>query len=123
MSTLIFTRDGNEYYLSNHPKGNECRYTLGEYTLSVHMRNARNLFFTYKKGTVVIPYYMIENVIYNDSHGELLYRYIWSKNNNGEILDTPPLFPVTPPEYDVMSRDRRVFGQQIYSEFPLESYV
>jgi hypothetical protein len=119
MSALVFTKDNNKYSLSKNPKGLECDYTEGEHALIIYLKEPKNLFFKYKKGIVAVPYYMVENVIYNDDHGEKLFRFIWNKKY-GEILDPPP---TPPPEYDIPSRDNRVFGQQIYNEFPLGSYA
>jgi hypothetical protein len=123
MNVVIFTSDSNKYSLSNDPADDGSQYIKGKHALYIHLNNARNFFFRYKKAIVAIPYSSIVDVVYNDSHGELLSRYIWSKNHDGKIIDTPPEFPPSPLDYENEPRDERTFGTQIYDEFPVKSVI
>jgi hypothetical protein len=148
MIIQILTRDGKVYRISNIPEDKGCPYLLGEYSLNIFLTNPCNIYyhystdeltfphidstnikflylvrplsyrFHYQNDAVILPYMNIINVIFKDKTGEDLYRYIYSKNHNGEEFNEPPFYPAHPAAPDLIGplRDKRVIGHTVFSE-------
>jgi hypothetical protein len=152
MIISIFTNYNNTYFISNNPEDNGCPYVTednalyifltnpeniyfdyktedityphisGDKEFRLYLANPRSLFFNYKNAAIMVPYTMIENVIYGDEIGEELAYFILSKKQQEEIVPPappPPPPPPPPPELISISRDKRVIGDQVYTEIPL----
>jgi hypothetical protein len=151
MIVEIYTRDNNIFRLSNDEKDRGCPYDVDDYTLNIFVTNLENLyydykagkfrypfhidnkttylyfnddldvFFNYKKASIIVPYTMIKNVKFTDWTGEDLYRFIWSKNHGGKLLEYPPIYSSTPDEsldysYYFPIRDKRLVGCKVFNE-------
>jgi hypothetical protein len=148
MIIQIFTKDGKTYRISNIKEDKGCPYSLGEYSLKIFLTNPCNIYyhyntdeltfphidstnvkflylvspltfqFNYQEDAVILPYKNILNIVFKDKIGEDLYRYIFSKNHDGEEIDEPPFYPPHPSAPDLIGalRDKRVVGHIVFSE-------
>jgi hypothetical protein len=150
MVIYIYTNDGNHYPISNDPSDDGCPYeaednalyifltnpesiyfdyktedisyvhSLGDKEYLLYFANPRNLFFNYKNASIVVPYDMIDNVIYGDEIGEELAAFIISKKRKEDVTPpTPPSPPPEPPKITSITRDKRVLTHRVYGEMPL----
>jgi hypothetical protein len=133
MIIRLITKDARIFDISNIPEDNGCNYIAGDYHISIYLTNPKNLyyhyntdeftfpheqsdkttflflsdpqnyFFNYLNDAVIIPYNNILGIIYEDKIGRDLYRFIWSKNNDGQVLPNPI----------GIIRDNRVLGQTV----------
>jgi hypothetical protein len=148
MIIQILTTDGKTYRISNIKEDHGCPYIVGDQSLNIYLTNPCNIYyhyntdeltfphfdstnvqflylinplsfqFNYKEDAIILPYKNISDVVYKDKIGEDLYKYVFSKNNNGEEVNPPPIYPPHPSTPDLIGalRDKRVIGHSVFSE-------
>jgi hypothetical protein len=106
MIIVIFTEDYNTYEISNNEFDNAYKYIVTDDALWIFVEDAQHPAFYHKKATVVIPYFMIANVLYYDEIGKALSDFILDIK---ELEDDSP-FGIT------VERYRSLVGDLVFAE-------